>query len=111
MNVHQNHVGLVKAGQVEGLYPCPGMTNRFQAITGLPLFLGANEYALRQTFAHGQFDPLEPGDVVYMNVPYWSGAHTNDGVLTAPVFVDGEIVAYTVVRAHWKVRNVLERVR
>jgi len=69
--------------------------------TGLPLFLGANEYALRQTFAHGQFDPLEPGDVVYMNVPYWSGAHTNDGVLTAPVFVDGEIVAYTVVRAHW----------
>jgi len=69
--------------------------------TGLPLFLGANEYALRQTFQNGRFDPLEPGDVVYMNVPYWSGAHTNDGVLIAPVFVDGDIVGYTVVRAHW----------
>jgi N-methylhydantoinase B len=69
--------------------------------TGLPLFLGANEFAIRQTFANARFDPLEPGDVVYMNIPYWSGAHTNDGVLFAPVFVDGEIVAHAVVRAHW----------
>jgi N-methylhydantoinase B len=69
--------------------------------TGLPLFLGANEYALRQTFKNGKFGKLEPGDVVYMNVPYWSGAHTNDGVLIAPVFIEGDIVAYTVVRAHW----------
>lgn len=69
--------------------------------TGLPLFLGANEFALRQTLARGGFAPLEAGDVVYMNVPYWSGAHTNDGVLIAPVFVDGAIVSYAVVRAHW----------
>lgn len=69
--------------------------------TGLPLFLGANEYAVRQTFQNGKFGQLEPGDVVYMNVPYWSGAHTNDGVLIAPVFVGDDIVAYTVVRAHW----------
>ena len=69
--------------------------------TGLPLFLGANEYGIRKTFEHGKFDPLEPGDVILMNVPYWSGAHTNDGVLTAPIFVDDEIVGYTVVRAHW----------
>jgi N-methylhydantoinase B len=69
--------------------------------TGLPLFLGANEFALRQTLANGRFSPLEVGDVVYMNIPYWSGAHTNDGVLVAPVFVDGAIVSYAVVRAHW----------
>jgi N-methylhydantoinase B len=69
--------------------------------TGLPLFLGANEYAIRQTFEKGEFETLEPGDVIFMNIPYWSGAHTNDGVLIAPVFVDGELVAYTVVRAHW----------
>ena len=67
--------------------------------TGLPLFLGANEYAIRQTFAKGRFGDLEPGDVVYMNIPYWSGAHTNDGVLFAPVFVDGDVVAHAVVRA------------
>lgn len=69
--------------------------------TGLPLFLGANNFAIRETFEHGGFEELEPGDVLYMNVPYWSGAHTNDGVLIAPVFVDDRIVAHTVVRAHW----------
>ena len=69
--------------------------------TGLPLFLGANEYAIRQVLKHCQCGPLEAGDVLYMNVPYWSGAHTNDGVLVSPVFVDGAIAAYTVVRAHW----------
>jgi len=69
--------------------------------TGLPLFLGANEYAIRQLLKNCQCGPLEAGDVLYMNVPYWSGAHTNDGVLVSPVFVDGTIAAYTVVRAHW----------
>ena len=69
--------------------------------TGLPLFLGANEYAIRQALSNSKCGPLEPGDVIFMNVPYWSGAHTNDGVLVAPVFVDGAIAAYTVVRAHW----------
>ncbi len=69
--------------------------------TGLPLFLGANEFAIRKTFENGKFESLEPDDVLFMNVPYWSGAHTNDGVLIAPAFVDGDIVAYGVVRAHW----------
>ena len=69
--------------------------------TGLPLFLGANEFAVARTFEVGQFEPVEPGDVVYMNVPYHTGAHTNDGVLIAPVFIDGAVAAYTVVRAHW----------
>jgi N-methylhydantoinase B len=69
--------------------------------TGLPLFLGANEFAVKRTFEVGGFDPVEPGDVIYMNVPYHTGAHTNDGVLIAPVFVDGAIAAYAVVRAHW----------
>jgi N-methylhydantoinase B len=69
--------------------------------TGLPLFLGANEYAIRQALKNCQCGPMEPGDVLYMNVPYWSGAHTNDGVLVSPVFVDGTIAAYTVARAHW----------
>ena len=69
--------------------------------TGLPLFLGANEFAIRKSLEHTKSDPLEPGDVLFMNVPYWTGAHSNDGVLIAPAFVDGEIVAYGVIRAHW----------
>ncbi len=69
--------------------------------TGLPLFLGANEFAIRNTLAHGNFESFEPGDVVMMNIPYYTGAHTNDGVLIMPVFVDAKIVAYTVARGHW----------
>ena len=34
--------------------------------TGLPLFLGANEYAIRQTFEHGEFEALEPDDMIFM---------------------------------------------
>ena len=69
--------------------------------TGLPVFLGANEYAVRKTFEIGGFGDLEAGDVVMMNVPYVTGAHTNDGILIRPAFFEGEIVAYACVRAHW----------
>lgn len=69
--------------------------------TGLPVFLGANEYAVKKTFELGCFDDLGPGDVVMMNVPYITGAHTNDGVLVSGAFHDGNLVAYTCVRAHW----------
>ena len=34
--------------------------------TGLPVFLGANEYAVRKTFELGDFGDLEEGDVVMM---------------------------------------------
>jgi len=69
--------------------------------TGLPVFLGANQFAIRNTFQHCDVGTLEAGDVVYMNVPYWSGAHTNDGVLISPVIVGDDTVAYVAVRAHW----------
>lgn len=69
--------------------------------TGLPLFLGANAYALPKTFEKYDVGGLEPGDVVLMNVPYWSGAHTNDGFLFSPIFVDDALVGYVAARGHW----------
>ena len=33
--------------------------------TGLPLFLGANEFAIRKSLEHTKSDPLEPGDVLF----------------------------------------------
>ncbi len=69
--------------------------------TGLPLFLGANAFALPKTFEKFPVGELEPGDVVMMNVPYWSGAHTNDGFLFSGAFLDGEIVGYVAARGHW----------
>lgn len=69
--------------------------------TGLPLFLGANAYALPKTFEKFDVGGVEPGDVVLMNVPYWSGAHTNDGFLVSGVFAEGELVGYVCARGHW----------
>jgi N-methylhydantoinase B len=42
----------------------------------------------------------EPGDVFVLNDPYAGGTHLPDITLVAPVDIDGEIVGYTVSRAH-----------
>ncbi|WP_254861568.1 hydantoinase B/oxoprolinase family protein [Halovivax gelatinilyticus] len=68
---------------------------------GLALFLGANDGALERAIEHVGTDALEPGDVLMLNYPYWSGTHVLDMCLIAPVFYDDEIVGYTTCRAHW----------
>jgi N-methylhydantoinase B len=68
---------------------------------GLSLFLGSNDHAIRRCVEHVGEENLEPGDVLVMNYPYWSSAHALDVCLAAPTFVDGELVAHLVVRAHW----------
>jgi N-methylhydantoinase B len=69
--------------------------------TGLSVFLGANEYAVLKCRDMGLFDDLGPGDVLMMNVPYVTGAHTNDAILVQGAFHEGALIAYTCVRAHW----------
>lgn len=45
-------------------------------------------------------EPLQPGDVLFTNDP-WSGCpHLNDFVSAAPVFADGEIIAYVCTLMH-----------
>ncbi len=69
--------------------------------TGLSVFLGANEYAVLKCRDMGLFDDLAPGDVLMMSIPYVTGTHTNDAILVQGAFHEGELVAYTCVRAHW----------
>jgi N-methylhydantoinase B len=68
---------------------------------GLTLFLGANEHALEMGVERVGEENLEPGDVLLVNNPYWTGTHTLDVCVYAPVFYEGEIVSYIIVRAHW----------
>lgn len=68
---------------------------------GLALFLGANDYGLEKAVEHVGEENLDPGDIVIMNYPYWSGTHTLDVLVFAPVFHDDEIIGYTTCRAHW----------
>lgn len=68
---------------------------------GLAMFLGANDFGIRKSVEYVGAENLDEGDILVTNYPYWSGGHPNDAILFKPVFYEGEIVGYGVVRAHW----------
>jgi N-methylhydantoinase B len=68
---------------------------------GITSFLGANDFGIRKGVGYVGPERLNPGDVVLMNYPYWSGAHAYDALLFAPVFRGSAPAAYVAVRAHW----------
>ena len=70
---------------------------------GITSFIGANDYALGKLLEYINPDQLDEGDIVMMNYPYWSSAHSPDALLMAPVFIPGieGPESYLCVRAHW----------
>jgi N-methylhydantoinase B len=46
-------------------------------------------------------EDIHPGDVFLHNDPYTGGTHLNDAATIYPVFLDGQLFAFTVVRVHW----------
>jgi N-methylhydantoinase B len=74
--------------------------------TGIAVFLGANDMALEHALRHVGPENLRPGDVILLNYPYWSSAHTYDAVLVAPVFMpepdQHRLISYLAIRAHWR---------
>ncbi len=53
--------------------------------------------AVRERFG----DDIHPGDIFLHNDPYTGGTHLNDVAMIYPLFVDGELFVFPVVRAHW----------
>jgi N-methylhydantoinase B len=53
--------------------------------------------AVRERFG----DDIRPGDVFLHNDPYTGGTHLNDVAMIYPLFVEGRLVLFPVVRAHW----------
>lgn len=68
---------------------------------GLALFLGANDYALRRGIEYLGEENLDAGDIVMLNYPYWSGSHTLDVCLLAPVYHNDGLIGYVACRVHW----------
>jgi 5-oxoprolinase (ATP-hydrolysing)/N-methylhydantoinase A len=66
---------------------------------GILMHLGSIPGAMRALRASG-VHPLHDGDVVLLNDPYHGGTHLPDFVVVAPVYVDGGLVAHTVVMSH-----------
>lgn len=68
----------------------------------IPTMLGSAVISTRISVEAVGRDNLRPGDVIISNDAYLGGGnHQSDVQFTRPVFVDGEIVAYTMTRGHW----------
>jgi N-methylhydantoinase B len=84
-----------------------GITDRHGELAGsgagIPAFVGVLDKTVKQIMEKfGQPGDIEPDDVFITNDPYNGGVtHLNDMVLTMPVFVEDEIVAWTANIAHW----------
>src|SRR5258708_29991344 len=69
---------------------------------GIPAFIGVLDKAVKAILCKHRPATLAPGDVFALNDPYEGGVtHLNDIVLAMPVFVEGEIVAWTANIAHF----------
>jgi N-methylhydantoinase B len=44
---------------------------------------------------------IHPGDIFLHNDPYTGGTHLNDVAMIYPLFADGRLFVFPVVRAHW----------
>ncbi|MFA6032117.1 MAG: hydantoinase B/oxoprolinase family protein [Myxococcota bacterium] len=68
----------------------------------IPTMLGSAVISTRVSVEAVGRDKLQRGDVIISNDAYLGGGnHQSDVQFTRPVFVDGEIVAYTMTRGHW----------
>jgi N-methylhydantoinase B len=45
-------------------------------------------------------DGIRDGDMFFSNDPWWGALHANDGILAAPIFWEGEIVAWSGIVMH-----------
>jgi N-methylhydantoinase B len=59
--------------------------------------IGWSMRAVRERFG----DDIHPGDVFLHNDPYTGGTHLNDVAMIYPMFADGTLFLFPVVRAHW----------
>lgn len=67
---------------------------------GIAVFTRGNDHGIKKAVEFLGRDNLEPGDVVMLNYPYWSSAHTLDPLVFAPIHHDGEIIGYASCRIH-----------
>jgi N-methylhydantoinase B len=69
---------------------------------GMQHFMGRLGFGVEASVeAVGGESALQPGDILFYNVPYLSGAHANDAAVVMPVFIDDELIGYSAITAHW----------
>lgn len=65
----------------------------------LPIHLGSLIMATKAVARYFEHD-VRPGDVMFHNDPMWDGSHIADWCMYKPVFIDGELLFWTVSKGH-----------
>jgi N-methylhydantoinase B len=68
---------------------------------GIPLFVGALTFAIKDVMNYVGRENVDDGDVILSTYSYWTGSHPQDAVTIRPIFWDGDIIGYAVAKAHW----------
>jgi len=69
---------------------------------GIPAFVGVLDKAIKAILKAHPRQTIHPGDLYITNDPWHGGvSHLNDAVIALPVFIDGELIAWTANIAHW----------
>ena len=66
----------------------------------LPIHLGSMPDAVKAVVA-AWGEEIVSGDVFIHNDPYFGGSHLPDVNVVSPAFVDGRLLGFCCVRAHW----------
>jgi N-methylhydantoinase B len=68
---------------------------------GLPMFIRGMSETVKAKIRHFGIDGIHAGDILVTNDAYTTGSHLNHFTFTQPIFVNGEIVAFSCCMAHW----------
>ena len=72
-----------------------------QSRGGIPTFMADLGEPVRDGIEIYGKDGFDPGDILIINFSDVCGQHLNNMVLYAPIFFDGQLVAFAANRAHW----------
>ncbi|MEV6986036.1 hydantoinase B/oxoprolinase family protein [Sphaerisporangium sp. NPDC051017] len=67
---------------------------------GIAVFTRGNDHGIKKAIEFLGRDAMRPGDVLILNYPYWSSAHTLDPLVFAPVHHGEELIGFTSCRIH-----------
>lgn len=85
-----------------GLYHALTGETLVQGTRGLPIFVGASAFSVRQVIAKAKKDgDLAPGDTYLFNDPYGGGTHLNDFRLVRPVYREKRLFCWIASVGHW----------
>jgi N-methylhydantoinase B len=67
---------------------------------GIAVFTRGNDHGIKKAVEFLGRDNIEPGDVVILNYPYWSSAHTLDPLVFAPIHHGDRLIGFSSCRIH-----------